>query len=165
MKHAKRIFAAALLLMILFSALAENAAGTVYAGDGFTITLPEGVEILDEGTLAGYEAAVESDFPGAGETLLAVMRADCSAAVTISAAKAEMSGPEAANAAAQTLLGGSDMVKEIAFGENDCGSFACMVGELQFNLYYFSAEGRLLVIGTSGLEEAEIEDMLNSLTL
>lgn len=169
-------------LLICCAALAENSApsptpgitmitptpsampqGTVYSGEELTVTLPVGLEILDEAERAAYDAAAQADYPDAARTALAAVNADCSAAVHFAIAEMDMDAAAAAREAAQLILGSTISVTDAQYGENSYSGFVCAIGEQVYNLYYLAGEGRMLIIGASGLTEGEISAMLSGL--
>ena len=138
--------------------------GTEYALDEFTVRLSDELLPLDAEALAGYEAAVQSDFPDSGEMRLVAANADFSAAISFALAPSEQSAAEAAREAALTILGSDAGVVETRFGENDCACFACAIGEMTFHIYYFALDGQLLTVTASGLVDADLAAILERLT-
>lgn len=138
-------------------------AGEVFASEDIIITLPAGLNILAGDELASYEAAVEDDFPGAGRTLLAAANEDYSAALVLSLVESKQSAAEFAREAAQIVLGGTDAVSEVNYGENSYSAFTCAIGEQQYKLYFLAGGDEMLVIASSGLTDAESETMLTGL--
>lgn len=181
----KRIFAiAAALMLALTPALAESSlapaltptptaaptatatpepAGEEFACDEFSVRLPEGLDVLDAETLAGYDAAAQSDYPASGEMCLVAANADFSAAVSFALAPSELTSAEAAREAAMQILASDSGVIETTFGENACACFACSIEDLTFHMYFFSLGDRMLVVTASGLEDNQIASMLESL--
>ena len=138
--------------------------GTEYVLDEFTVRLSDALLPLDGEALAGYEAAAQSDFPNSGEMRLVAASEDFSAAISFALAPSDQSAAEAAREAAQTILGSDAGVVETRFGENDCACFACAIGDMTFHIYYFALDGRLLTVTASGVEDAELAAILESLT-
>ena len=138
--------------------------GTEYVLDEFTVRLSDALLPLDEEALAGYNAAAQSDFPDAGEMRLVAASEDFSAAIGFALAPSDQSAAEAAQEAAQTILGSDAGVVETRFGENDCACFACAIGDMTFHSYYFALDGQLLVVTASGLADADLAAILENLT-
>lgn len=137
--------------------------GAVYSSEELTVTLPDGLEILDEAERAAYDAATQADYPDAARTILAAVNADCSAAVHFAIAEMDMDAAAAAREAAQMILGSTISVTDVQYGENSYSGFVCAIGEQIYSLYYLTGEGRMLIIGASGLSESEISAMLSGL--
>jgi len=137
--------------------------GAVFSSEDLIVTLPYGMEILDDAARAGYDAAAEADFPGASSTLLAAANADRSAVVHFSVSEMETDAAAAARSAAQTILNSTATVFDLQCGENSYSGFVCAIGDQIYNLYYLSGEGRMLMIGASGLSEGELSAMLTGL--
>lgn len=138
--------------------------GTEYVLDEFTVRLSDELLPLDGEALAGYNAAAQSDFPDAGEMRLVAANEDFSAAIGFALAPSDQSAAKAAREAAQTILGSDAGVVETRFGENVCACFACAIGEMTFHIYYFALDGQLLTVTASGLEDAVLAAILESLT-
>ena len=89
----KKIVSVLLMLCMFAScALAESPA-IPFSCEYFSLSLPEGMMIPDQTAVAGYEAAVQSDFPDAAQTLLTAVNADHSKAVNISVFERSKTGP------------------------------------------------------------------------
>lgn len=140
-------------------------AGVLWEGGGLRLLLPQRLSPLDADALEGYAAAAQSDFPGAGETILLAASADFSAAANFSAIDGASDALQAAREAAEGILGSADTVTELTYGENHCAAFACAIGEQTYSLYFFSDGARVIVAGASGLDASEISAMLSSLRL
>ena len=138
--------------------------GTEYVLDEFSVRLSDDLLPLDGEARASYEAAAQSDFPNSGEMRLVAASEDFSAAISFALAPSDQSAAEAAREAAQTILGSDAGVVETRFGENDCACFACAIGDMTFHIYYFALDGRLLTVTASGVEDAELAAILESLT-
>lgn len=138
--------------------------GTEYVLDEFTVRLSDALLPLDEEALAGYNAAAQSDFPDSGEMRLVAANADYSAAISFALAPSEQSAAEAAREAAQTILGSDAGVVETRFAENVCACFACSIGDMTFHIYCFALDGQLLTVTASGLVDADLAAILESLT-
>lgn len=138
-------------------------AGTVFEADGLRLTLPEGLEPLEGEMLAAYEAALQADYPETAETILAAVDAERGAALTLAQAESDKDCLDAAREAAEVLIGNPDAAAEEEFGETRAATFACAIGEQTYRLYYLSDGARLLIVGASGLEQSEIEQMLTTL--
>jgi len=136
--------------------------GTVFSNEDLIVTLPYGMEILSAEDLQGYEAAVQNDYPNSAHTLL-VAKDESGAFITFSAAEMTMDALSAAREAAREILSTDDVVQEKTFGENSYACFVCAIGDQQYRIYYLAGEGRMLVIGASGLEESAIENMLSGI--
>ena len=120
-------------------------AGEVFSGEGLSLTLPAGFALLSQDALEGYAAAVESDYPGDAHIVLAAA--------------------DAAREAAERILGGSESVAEVQYGEHSCAALACAIDDRTYALYFLSDGARLLVCAVSGLEEKEISEILTGLQL
>lgn len=138
-------------------------AGPEFTGGGLRLTLPEGFEILAGEELAAYEAAVQFDFPGAAQTLFAAADPKRGASLVLVAFESEASCLDAAREAAQALVGDPDAAEELQIGETPAAQFDCAVGGQRFRLRYLSDGGRILVLGASGLEGAELDAVLGTL--
>ena len=138
--------------------------GTEYVLDEFTVRLSDELLPLDGEALAGYNAAAQSDFPDAGEMRLVAASEDFSAAIGFALAPSDQSAAEAAQEAAQTILGSDAGVVETRFAENVCACFACSIGDMTFHIYYFALDGQILTVTASGLEETDLAAILESLT-
>lgn len=136
-------------------------APVVFEGDGMKLTLPQGFELLEGDAKAGFEAALQGDYPNAAQTLFAAMDVSHEAAVMAAFVDSEEDSHDAAREAADALLGDPDAVSDVQFGENRFASFACAIGERGYHLYYFSDGARLFILGISGLERAQIEEILS----
>ena len=164
-------------LMLLCIAAAEQAgpsgaalptptalpAGDVFSSEDLIVTLPYGLALLDEASLAGYAAAIEDDFPDAGRLLLAAVNVDSTAVLSFSVLDGADNALDAANEAAKIILGDSAAVSQLQYGENSYASFSCGIGEDVFNLYFLAGDSKLLLVGASGVEETQIETMLAGL--
>lgn len=137
--------------------------GVPYDGENFSLTLPEGLEPLDEERLAAYLAAAQSDYPDAARTLLTALREDGSAAFTLSAIDSAADALSAANEAAQGILGSADTVAELSYGENRYAAFACAIDDKTYGLYFISNGTQIYIAGLSGLTDAETAMILESL--
>lgn len=127
------------------------------------ITLPAGMEVLEGEALEGYDTALQLDYPETAETVLAAVDAEREAMVIIAEIDSDMDCLDAAREAAEQLIGSPENAKERTFGENRCAYFLCAIGEQTFRLYYLSDGARLRIVGTSGLQRGEAEDMLAGL--
>lgn len=137
--------------------------GTLFSQDGLTVTLPAGLEILDDAQREAYDAAVQADYPDAARPLLAAVNADASAAVYFSAVSLESDAATAAREAAQAILNSTVTLSDVQYGENAYTCFICAIGEQIYHLYYLSGTSETLIVSISGLEETEIESMLSGL--
>ena len=150
----------------LVSALATSAPAAVeFETGGLRVSLPSGFEILEGDALAAYEAALQADYPDSAKTILAAMDAERGAAAVFAEIESDTDCLDAAKEAAETLIGDAEAAKEAQFGENRCAAFACAIGEQIFRLYYLSDGSRLIVAGFSGLEQAEMEEILAGIAL
>lgn len=148
----------ALLLLSLFAAQAENR----FSCDVFSIDLPDGMQRTDDSALAGYEAAVQRDYPNAGETLLIAQ--DGNRILYIATGTA--SDPQAAaESAASLLLGDASAAAEYQMGGRTAWGFACSVSDMRFDIYYLKENQKSIVIGISGMEAAAISDVLSSIRM
>lgn len=134
--------------------------GASFSSEDLIVVLPYGMEILSEEALIGYEAAVQNDYPDAARTLLVAADASSGAFISFASAPIEAAALEAAKEAAEEILSDGSIVQEKQFGENHYAGFVCAIGEQQYRLYYLAGEGRMLIVGASGMEEAALEDML-----
>ncbi len=158
----KRMIAviAALLILLLCAAQAENR----FSCDVFSIDLLDGVERIDAQALAGYEAAVQRDYPDAGETLL--IARDQSGDAIIYIARGTGSAPQsAAESAAGLLLGDASAAAEQTIGDRAIWGFACSVGDTRFDIYYMQKDENSIVIGVAGMDADAIAEMLSSVKL
>lgn len=138
-------------------------AGVAFSGDGISLTLPSGLEPLSQEALEGYAAAVEHDFPGAAQISLAAADEARGAFVALLRTESELSATEAAREAAERILGGSESVAEVQYGENACAALACAIEARTYTLYLLSDGAQLLVLAVSGLEEKEVSGILTGL--
>ena len=138
-------------------------AGVEVTRGSLRITLPAGMEVLEDELLEGYDAAVQLDYPEIAETILAAVDPDREAMLIIAEIDSGADCLDAAQEAAQQLIGNPDNAKERTFGENHCAYFLCAIGDQTFRLYYLSDGARLLMVGTSGLARSEAEDMVAGL--
>ena len=177
----RRIFCALIALMLtalpalaeggLISALSTPAPATptpAPSGVEFTrgslhITLPAGLEILDDAALEGYEAAVQLDYPDTADTILVAADMENGAVLILAEIKTDVDCLNAAQAAAEALIGNPEHAKERQLGENRCAYFLCAIGQQAFRLYYLSDGERLLIVSSSGLRRNEVEDMLTGM--
>lgn len=184
----KKLFCALLagfcILSIVTSSLGENTAlpaatggsvqlvtptpsaepsGILFSEGSFRVTLPAGMEMLDEAQREAYDAAVQADYPDASRILLAAVSADADAAICFFTAPLEPDAATAAREAAQTILNSTVTVSDVQYGSNSYASFRCAIGEQIYTLYYLDGEAEMLIVGISGLEESEIERMLTGL--
>ena len=142
---------------------AVQAVGMEFACDVFSVALPFGYAALSEAELAGYEAAVESDYPGAAETLLVTANIDGTASVCFSITQSAQDPLEAAQEAALNILGSAENASECSFGDNRCGYFACTADELTFETLFLSNGSALLTICACNMPQAELAAMMESL--
>ncbi len=163
------IFGTILILLagrLLPGALGAPTLAAAECSDGeFQMRLPRGLEPLDGEEMAGYEAAVLSDYPGAAQTLLAAASADRSAALLVAAIDSDAGCLEAAREAAGALLGYPDAARELRFGANRCAGFGCAIGAQAYRLYFFSGGAQLILIAATGLEAEDVEAMLAGLRI
>ena len=137
--------------------------GETFSSEDLIVTLPCGLTILTGENLSGYTAAMQADFPDAGSLLLAAVNAENSAAASFIIMDGETSAEEAANEAARIILGDHAAVTQMQYGANHYASFSCGIGEDVYRLFFLSGNEKLLLVGTSGVSEAEIETMLSGL--
>lgn len=156
----KRTIAAilALLLLALCAAHAENR----FTCDVFSIDLPDGMQQMDDTARAGYEAAVQSDYPNAGETLLI---AKDESRILYIAAGTDSDPQAAAEGAASLLLGDASAAAEYQMGDRTVWGFACSVSDMRFDIYYLKENQKSIVIGVSGMDAAAISDMLSTIQM
>lgn len=138
--------------------------GAHFSGEGLSVTLPLNFEILDEEARAGYDAAVQADYPDAARTLLAAQKTDGSAVLCFSAYETDNDAPAAAREAAQKILNSTLTVGDVQYGSNSYSSFVCAISDQIYNLYYLKGAQQMLLISASGLTELEIETMLSGLS-
>lgn len=138
-------------------------AGTVFSNEDLTVTLPLGLEPMEEAALAGYAAAVQGDYPDAARIVLAAADAEAGVAVAFSIVESDADADAAAREAAQRILGSAESVAQIQYGAHRWSAFACAIGEQTYTLYLLSDGERLLIVGASGLEESKIAAMLTGL--
>ena len=156
----KKMIAAmlALLMLALCAAQAENR----FTCDVFSIDLPDGMLQMEDTALAGYEAAVQSDYPNAGETLLIAKDEN---QILYIATGADSDPQTAAESAASLLLGDASAAAEYQMGNLTVWGFACSVGDMRFDIYYLKENQKTIVIGVSGMETAAISDMLSTIQM
>ena len=172
----KRRFLCALIALTLAAAPAQAQGGLISAivsaapvrgafeADGLSITLPAGLEALEGEDLEAYEAAAQFDYPDAARTILAAVNAERSASLILAEAETELDCLDAAREAAEALISDPEAAAEVEFGENRAAAFACAIGEQTYRLYYLSNGERLLIVGVSGVEQREIDEMLTGLS-
>ena len=148
----------ALLLLSLFAAQAENR----FSCDVFSIDLPDGMQRTDDSALAGYEAAVQRDYPKAGETLLIAQDGN---RILYIATGTDSDPQAAAESAASLLLGDASAAAEYQMGGRTAWGFACSVSDMRFDIYYLKENQKSIVIGISGMETAAISDVLSSIQM
>lgn len=149
-------------LPALIAAATAAPAGVYYESEDFTCTLPERLQLLDEAARAGYDAAVQADFPDFGPVVLCALSESGDAALTIALQDWTQEALAAAQEAAMDILGDSTGVAEVTYGSNVWAAFACGMEERVYSLYFLSSGEKLLVLGVSGLEEAELTLLLES---
>lgn len=156
----KRTIAAilALLLLALCAAQAENR----FTCDVFSIDLPDGMQQMDDTARAGYEAAVQSDYPNAGETLLIAQNEN---QILYIATGADSDPQTAAEGAASLLLGDASAAAEYKMGDRTVWGFACSVSDTRFDIYYLKENQKSIVIGVSGMDAAAISDLLSTIQM
>lgn len=138
-------------------------AGEVFSGEGLSLTLPAGFALLSQDALEGYAAAVESDYPGAAHIVLAAADGERGAFVALLQTESVLTAADAAREAAERILGGSESVAEVQYGEHSCAALACAIDDRTYALYFLSDGARSLVCAVSGLEEKEISEILTGL--
>lgn len=148
----------ALLMLLLCAAQAENR----FTCDVFSIDLPDGMRQLDDTARAGYEAAVQSDYPNVGETLLI---AQDESRILYIATGADSDPQTAAESAASLLLGDASAAAEYQTGDRTAWGFACSVSDMRFDIYYLKENQKSIVIGVSGMEAAAISDVLSTIQM
>ena len=141
----------------------EQTAGTQFSCAHFSISLPAGFEPVSETGLAGYEAAVDRDYPAAGETLLIATNAARSASVYFAHIPAAQDPLEAAREAALNILGSDANAAERSYGENRFGHFACAAENRTYQSFFLRSGEGMLVIVACDVAEAELTAMLESL--
>ena len=171
----KRLFSIFMLILLLpCFAAAENAitlvtpmpsapAGVEFSCESFIVRLPVGMQPMEEADLTGYEAAMQSAFPGTAQTLLAAINPENNSALCFALADSVLSADEAAREAASHILGSPDSAQPFIFGTNSAAGFACAVQDTTFRIYFFSNGSRLLLAAITGLGDAEVDAMLASL--
>ena len=125
-----------------------------------SITLPAGMAILDDAALELYEAAVQTDYPETGKTLLVALDAQREAALILTRTESTLDCLTAAQQAAEALIGNPELAREAQYGENRCATFTCAINGQIFRLYYFSDGAHLLTVGASGMSRSEVEETL-----
>ena len=138
--------------------------GILCETEWFTFTMPDRLKVMDESLRAGYDAAAQADYPDAGRTLLSAMDESGSAMLTFSGMESSQEALSAAKEAAADILGSDESVTELNFGVHSCAAFACSIEDQIYRLYYLSSGEKLVILGASGLEDAEISMILSSLT-
>ena len=137
--------------------------GESFSGDGISLALPAGFALLTQDALAGYAAAVESDYPGAARIVMAAADEARGAFVALLLTESDDSAADAAREAAERILGDSESVAEVQYGDNACAALACAIGERTYTLYFLSDGARVLVVAVSALEEREVAEILTGL--
>lgn len=150
-------------LTVVTPAPTATPVGTEFSCEAFIVRLPYGMDILDEDALAAYEAAVQAAYPEAALTQLVAVNAAGDAAVCFALLDSAQTPVDAAREAAQNVLGSGDTVSELSFGTNVSAGFACAAEEIAYRFYYFSNGHQLLLVSVSGLEDSQINAMLESL--
>ena len=148
----------ALLMLLTCTSLAENR----FSCDVFSIDLPDGMQALSDTALAGYEAAVQHDYPDAGETLLI---AQDDQRILYIASGTDSDPQTAAENAASLLLGDASAAAQTQMGDRAVWGFACSVSDMRFDIYYLKESQKSIVIGISGMEADAISDMLSSIQM
>lgn len=138
-------------------------AGASFSGDGLSLTLPAGFSLLSQDALEGYAAAVESDYPGAARIVMAAADEARGAYAALLLSDSHVSAAEAAREAAERILGDSESVAEVQYGDNACAALACAIDERTYTLYFLSDGARVLVVAVSALEEREVAEILTGL--
>lgn len=138
-------------------------AGKPFSCELFSLTLPYGYTAMDASALAGYDAAANSDYPGAGETMMAASNEAADAFLYIAVSESALDGPAAAKEAAQAILANADYAMEISFGTQLFGRFACMIDGVTFDLYFTSNGSKLLTAAACGVHDSDMAAMLESL--
>jgi len=134
----------------------------VFSSEDLIVTLPLGMEILSGDELAGYNAALQADYPETARTVFAAT-GENGAALIFSIAPSDADAAAAAKEAASALSGSADSVFEIILGENSFAGFDHSLDGINYDLYFTVKNGQLLSIGASGIENSEIESMLTGL--
>ena len=142
----------ALLMLLLCAAQAEKR----FTCDVFSM------QQLDDTARAGYEAAVQSDYPNAGETLLIAQNEN---QILYIATGADSDPQTAAESAASLLLGDASAAAEYQMGDRTVWGFACSVSDMRFDIYYLKENQKSIVIGISGMETAAISDVLSTIQM
>lgn len=153
-----------LCLFALIALLAGLALGEGAVSDEISLPLPDELIPLSGDELAGYSAAMQSDFPDAARIVLSAASEDRSLAMVVLAQESELDAVSAAKQAAKKILGSDEVVVEGEYAAHPCGSFLCAVGELSFELYYFSNGETLYIVGMSGFDKAAAEAMLSEIS-
>ena len=138
--------------------------GILCETEWFTFTMPDRLKVLDESLRAGYDAAAQADYPDTGRTLLSAMDESGSAMLTFSGMESDRDALSAAKEAAADILGSDESVTELNFGTHLCAAFACAIEEQVYRLYYLSNGEKLVILGATGMEDAEISMILSSLS-
>lgn len=137
----------------------------LYTTDDFSCNLPTRLQLLDATAQAGYDAAVQADYPDFGPAALCALSEDGSAALTITLQDWTQDALAAAEEAAIDILGDGAGVAEVEYGSNRWAAFACSMEEKVYSLYFLSSGDKLMVLGASGLEETELSMILSSMCL
>lgn len=153
-----------LCLFALIALLAGLALGEGAVSDEISLPLPDELIPLSGDELAGYSAATQSDFPDAARIVLSAASEDRSLALVVLAQESKLDAVSAAKQAAKMILGSDEVVVEGEYAALPCGSFLCAVGELSFELYYFSNGETLYIVGMSGFDKAAAETVLNGIS-
>lgn len=174
----KRLIAALLLLLALsLPAQAEilpdltlvtpmptaAPAAMEFACEAFIVTLPAGMELMDAAALEAYEAAVEGLLPAGAHIQLAAVHPEKAAALCFALLESAQLPLEAAGEAALHISGDAGLASETTFGANSGAGFSHVISGQEYSFHFFSNGSALLMVCSAGLQEAQLDAMLNSL--
>lgn len=137
--------------------------GETFSNEDLIITFPYGMHALDEEARVGFDAALQASYPDAARTIVAAADEAMQKSLVAAVITSDMEALSAAKEAAEAILGTSESVQELTLGENSYASFACAIGAYNYYLYCLSDGEELLLVGVSGLNQAETEYMLTGL--
>lgn len=166
-----------LLSMLTFSAQAEilpdltlvtptpspMPTATEFACEAFIVSLPAGLKLLEPAALEGYAAAVQALYPAQAQIQLAASNPDSGAVLCFILMETAQTPMEAAQEAALAITGSAENAVEAIFGVNSGACFRHDGDILPYSFHFFSNGSALLLICSSGLEDASISSMLSSL--
>jgi len=150
-------------IMIELATPTAAPAGETYSNEDLIITFPYGVHALDADARIGFDAALQAAYPDAARIIVAAADESVQRSLVAAVIKSDADALSAAKEAAESILGTGESVQELVLGENSYASFACAIGSFNYYLYWLSDGEEVLLLGVSGLSQAETEAMLTGL--